>query len=117
MSRYQLGTAVLRLSSLSMAAWEKLMGDTPGGQLSAFCVPAYTASMPHLSTYRGTPEIDVTVSAMRITPCFRQSSPTPSKGWQAPVDVSACTRAITRGWCFSTAALISSYVKTCPPPR
>ena len=40
MSRYQLGTAVLRLSSLSMAAGEKLMGDTPGGQLSAFCVPA-----------------------------------------------------------------------------
>ena len=62
MSRYQLGTFVLRLFIASTARGLNETGDRPGGQLSPFCVQLYTASMPQASTFSGMQPSEVTAS-------------------------------------------------------
>ena len=64
----------------------------PGGTPRHFCVPEYTASMPHPSTSTGMPPSDVTVStSSSVSVCCSAASGAIS--FSTPVDVSACTTA------------------------
>mmetsp|Transcript_24903 Transcript_24903/g.41009 ORF Transcript_24903/g.41009 Transcript_24903/m.41009 type:complete len:202 (-) Transcript_24903:252-857(-) len=113
-SRYQLGTLFLRLCNLAKARGPMVKGAMPGGQLRHFCDPLYAMSTPQSSMNTGTPDKLVTQSSSSNAPYFRQRSPTPSIGWQEPVEVSACTRARTVGRCCFNPASSSSRENTVP---
>ena len=71
-------------------------------------------SMPQASISTGTPLSEVTVSSNSSAPWRLASSPTPSMGCSAPVEVSACTRArILAGRAWS--ALSSSSISNTSP--
>src|SRR3954462_6798923 len=97
MSRYQLCTFVLRFFSASTARSLKLMGESPGGQLSPFCEQLNAASISHSSSFTGTHPSDVTQSVTRSVPNSWHSLPSCDTSCHAPVDVSAFTMPSTFG--------------------
>jgi hypothetical protein len=70
--------------------------------------------MPHSSTRTGTPPSEVTQSTISSAPRRWATSPRPSIGWRAPVEVSAWTMATAFGFAPAIAVSISSGVKTSP---
>src|SRR3954454_12088935 len=91
-SRYQLcGFSIRR----SQAPSEMVKGASPGATPRHFCEPEYARSTPHSSSRTGMPPREVTQSASS------RASPLPSasgtRSDRTPVEVSACTAAMSFG--------------------
>ena len=108
--------AACALRMRSTARAEKLTGARPGGTPRHFCVPEYTASMPHASTSTGMPPSDVTVSTSRSV-SVRCSAASGAISFSTPVDVSACTTASRRACGFARVRVEQLLRVDGTPPR
>src|ERR1700737_2193522 len=94
-SKYQLATFVLRLQRASSAAGLTVIGDMPGGALSAFCDPLKQIYTRSRSTCNGTAASDATVSTISSAPNSSATLRNPPNCVSTPDEVSPCAKPTT----------------------
>src|SRR5579864_2870403 len=109
-----MGQAVLRARSFSTAAGDAVMGARLGGQLSPFWEQLKATSTPVASRSMGIAPNEVTQSIMVRAPQSRAAAVIAVGSCNAPVEVSAWTKATTLGISRSRTSLACASVNVSP---